>query len=147
MGMVESWKAIVLTHPLEARKLEMGVQFLLRTTDEIGQRWEIQFRADGTSEHRLEGKTRWLEGWPPSLPMSKDRQSPLSPDAGTSVTIRRSTFVIAKRARQSNVAAKVKCGRYVETMHQIIRPGYSKRASRTTSDRIRMNPSLKSLDS
>ena len=48
----------------------MTTRYLLRT-DEKGLRWEIRFLAVGTTEHRLDGGTVWLAGWPPSLPPLK----------------------------------------------------------------------------
>ena len=52
----------------------MTPNFILRT-DEFGHRWEIRLLADGTAEHRREGRTSWLKGWPPSL-QPKDSEDP-----------------------------------------------------------------------
>ena len=46
---------------------------LILRTDKSGERWQISLRADGTTMHRLEGDASWLDGWPPSMPSSKEQ--------------------------------------------------------------------------
>lgn len=43
------------------------MSFFTLRTDQNNQRWEIRRRADGTHEHRREGRGDWLEGWPSTL--------------------------------------------------------------------------------
>jgi len=58
-----------LTADLCERRSTISSYLLL--TDENGHRWEIRIPADGSIEHRREGRKTWLGGWPASLPSSK----------------------------------------------------------------------------
>ena len=49
-------------------------------TDANGHRWEIKLAEDGKWEHRREGRTQWLEGWPPSLPSPQEHEDGLRLD-------------------------------------------------------------------
>ena len=49
--------------------------FLLRT-DHEGHRWEIRLLEDSRIEHRGEGRTSWVAGWPVSLPPLKVNENP-----------------------------------------------------------------------
>ena len=66
-----SWKA----RPPTCEGGRIMTKYILRT-DKSGERWEIGLRDDGTTMHRLEGDAPWLDGWPPSMPSSKDSDTP-----------------------------------------------------------------------
>ena len=53
-----------------------GWQAFILRTDDRGERWEITVRADSTIVHRREKDESWLDGWPPSLPLLKDSDTP-----------------------------------------------------------------------
>jgi hypothetical protein len=61
----------LLTADLCVRRSNIVSHFLLRTDDE-GHRWEIQILEDGTIDHRREGRTQWISGWPPSVSADGD---------------------------------------------------------------------------